>query len=329
MSESNPGSSPLEAAERSAGPRATEAFSVLGNETRLSILLALWEAFEPFAIENAVSFSELRERVGIRDSGQFNYHLGKLEGQFIEKADGGYMLRRAGQQLVRTVIAGAGIEEPTLEPTEIDNDCPFCGAPTAVTYEDEWLYIVCTACEGFFGGSEGRPDGMLSGAAFDPAGFSDRSPGEMWTAAWIKARKALQSAVEGVCDACSGPMERSLDVCDDHGSEGICDNCGRRFGAMARFRCPVCKNHHTSTPRTLVAEHPAVIAFYYERGVPLQYETVDFESGKRAGNLVGNHEQEVVSTDPVRVRIVVDYADDTLELVVDESLSVLEISHNE
>jgi hypothetical protein len=85
-----------QAAAGAAGERATEAFATLGNETRLSILLALWEAYEPFVATNAVAFSELRERVGMRDSGQFNYHLDKLRGHFVRKTDAGYELRRAG-----------------------------------------------------------------------------------------------------------------------------------------------------------------------------------------------------------------------------------------
>jgi DNA-binding transcriptional ArsR family regulator len=48
-----------------------EAFAVVGNETRLAILEALWRS-----PERPVTFSDLRRRVGMRDSAQFNYHLG-------------------------------------------------------------------------------------------------------------------------------------------------------------------------------------------------------------------------------------------------------------
>lgn len=51
-----------------------EAFAVLGNEIRVDILRALWEAGEPLA------YSELQERIGVCDSGRFNYHLRKLVG---------------------------------------------------------------------------------------------------------------------------------------------------------------------------------------------------------------------------------------------------------
>ena len=60
-----------------------EAFVTLGNETRIEILRALQDAGGPLA------FSELRDRVGVDDPGQFNYHLGKLAGHFVRKDEGG------------------------------------------------------------------------------------------------------------------------------------------------------------------------------------------------------------------------------------------------
>lgn len=106
MVKSNTPESPLEATAGVAGPRASDAFELLANETRLAILLALWEAYEPFGTGGGLTFSELRDRVGMRDSGQFNYHLGKLEGEFVQSTDGGYKLRPAGEKITRAVIGG-------------------------------------------------------------------------------------------------------------------------------------------------------------------------------------------------------------------------------
>ncbi len=308
--------------------RASEAFSILNDETRLAILLALWEAFDPFAATNAVPFSDLRERVGMRDSGQFNYHLNKLTGHFVQKTDDGYTLRRAGHQLVQAVISGTGIQEPALEQTEIDNECGFCGAPTAVVYQDERLYIVCTECEGFFTGND-HPEGSLTGATLDPAGFTNRTPEEMLRTALTAGYRDILSAIEGICDACSGPIERSLHICDEHAADGVCDNCGRRFAIMARFRCPVCKNHHNLPPRSMVAQHPAVIAFYYDHGISSQYEVDDFESFQQWGNLIGEHDQELVSEDPVRIRVTIQYEGDELHLTLDEHLDVIDVTESE
>jgi len=46
-----------------------DVFTLLSDDIRVEILQALWEADDP------VAFSELHGAVGIRDSGQFNYHL--------------------------------------------------------------------------------------------------------------------------------------------------------------------------------------------------------------------------------------------------------------
>ena len=62
-----------------------EGFSLLGHGTRIGIIRALWRAGN-----DAVSFSELRERADVTDSGQFNYHLGELVGTFLRREGEGY-----------------------------------------------------------------------------------------------------------------------------------------------------------------------------------------------------------------------------------------------
>lgn len=58
-----------------------DAFDVLGNETRLGILRVLGEADGP------LSFSALFDRVDYDTSGNFSYHLKRLEGHFIRETD--------------------------------------------------------------------------------------------------------------------------------------------------------------------------------------------------------------------------------------------------
>jgi len=330
MNKANSVEPPLEAVGGAAGPRATEAFSVLGNETRLAILLALWDAYEPFAAENAVPFAELRRRVGMRDGSQFNYHLTRLVGHYVRKTDLGYELRHSGHQLVRTVIAGAGIEDPTLEPTEVDLSCPLCCAPTVVAYQDERLIHVCTECDGRFGNRDPFPEKVLMATDLDPAGVPNRSPEELLNAGFIRGTWTIQSAIEGVCDVCSGPMERWLEVCDDHTSEGVCPTCEQRYEVIARFRCPVCKRHSLLTPSCswLAMHHPAVVAFYYDRGVPLQHESDD------SGNFQPRYQDidhgtemdyELLSADPPRVRVTFRHEDDELELTLDEDVNVIQV----
>ncbi|MFB9807964.1 winged helix-turn-helix domain-containing protein [Haladaptatus pallidirubidus] len=73
------------AAVEPADEHVRDAFQLLADETRLEILFALWNAPEWTA-----TFTELKDAVGMRDSGQFQYHLNQLAGTFIRQVDDGY-----------------------------------------------------------------------------------------------------------------------------------------------------------------------------------------------------------------------------------------------
>ncbi|NIS30781.1 MAG: helix-turn-helix domain-containing protein, partial [Actinobacteria bacterium] len=156
----------------------TEAFAVLGNETRMEILRTLWSADEP------LSFSELRDLVGMSDSGQFNYHLDQVEGHFVRTTDDGYELRNAGEQVIRAVlagaIAGAITGSVTFEPTVLDAQCPYCGGPTEAWYEDETFTARCKRCSGILE-DEAYPRGTFMHYSIPPAGVLDRTPDAVYT----------------------------------------------------------------------------------------------------------------------------------------------------
>jgi hypothetical protein len=106
-----------------------EAFALLGNETRLAILRTLAAAGGP------LSFTDLRNRVGIRQGGQFNYHFDKVVGHFVDKREDGYVLRQTGKRVVEAVLSGTLTEPPVLGPTVVEGwPCPYCGAPCEVRY---------------------------------------------------------------------------------------------------------------------------------------------------------------------------------------------------
>ena len=327
MSGTNSSPSLLDDVAEAAIPESAVAFKQLASEKRLAILVALWDMYEPFEDDQAVPFSVLRDRVGIRDKGQFHYHLTKLEGHFVRRTADGYELRRAGHQFVRTVIAGAGISDPSFDRAEIDQPCHQCGGPTTVTYHDELLYWCCNECDGLFGDHGRIRGGILGVMQVDPAGFTDRRPEEVLKSADVRMDWNVQFAVEGLCNTCSGPMGRRLNVCGDHTADGICPSCRRRYAAIARFRCSVCKNHLEMVPWWLVIGHPAVVAFYYRHGIPVQYEgAVDGEYPPRLGStLPTHHTQDLVSVNPPRVRVTVSYEGDELRLTLDEDLEVVKI----
>jgi DNA-binding transcriptional ArsR family regulator len=312
----------------SAGERAIEAFELLGNEIRLAILVALWESYEPFDEGVLVRFSELRDRVGTVDSGQFNYHLDRLEGHFVESVDHGYRLSEAGLVFVRSVIAGAGIEDPRLEPSEVDQACTLCGGSIEVAYEDGWVYIRCTECEGLWAddgddGPDGR-GGQLAKFSLHPAGLASRSPAEIYAAAWIRTFQNLHSMLEGVCPTCTGRVERSLDVCDDHDHDGRCRNCGRRARIVGRLHCTVCKDWVRTTMGGVAAYHPAVVGFCYDHDLELQYGANDLARIRERLER-GTSTVELLSADPPRVRVTTELDGDEAWLELDEDLTVVDV----
>ncbi|UPW00165.1 winged helix-turn-helix domain-containing protein [Halorussus gelatinilyticus] len=98
----------------------TDALDVLGNEIRVSILRELAEADGP------LSFTELRKRAGIRDTGKFNYHLTKLCSYFVREADGGYELGHAGSRVIAAADPRAGTAESEGREPDAES-CPVCG----------------------------------------------------------------------------------------------------------------------------------------------------------------------------------------------------------
>lgn len=325
MDDPRPTGSPLDAAADIADSHVVDAFKLLSNETRLAILLALWEEYEPFADGNTVTFSELLDRVEYDTSGNFSYHLQKLEGHFVETTADGYRLKQAGHRIVRAIIAGRGLADVTLPPTEIDADCTMCGEPLAIAYENEHLYTVCTGCGGKFSAGEEKPSGTVMGFAFDPAGLARSSAEEIFAASTFRAMQKFTMQMGGLCPDCSGPVDSSIHVCEDHDSDGICLNCGRRDEIKGRWVCTVCKNSGHGPPGDNLVLHPRVVAFYADRGVDIGYNTTDFETIVRTLELMTTHDQELVSTDPLRVRVTVRYGGDELRLVIDESMDVVDV----
>lgn len=333
---------PLEAVEETIGPAAAEAFKILGNETRMAILVALWDAHDPLAEDNSLSFTELRNRVGIRQGGRFNYHLDKVVGRYVARTDDGYVLRPKGLKLLETIVAGTG-HATSLAPTEIDVACQLCGGDTAITYRDEGeLYHVCLDCEGNFDWGTnvcsaghvyrdrevtGSP---LSAVEFEPAGLADRSPEVLFAAGRyaLYGHQLMKSG--GVCDECHGVTDASLAICTDHdASSGRCPSCEKRSRIRVRFVCSTCKEGGSNTPAGVALFHPAVIAFLYDQGVHIGAGMNDFETLKRNRRLLDEEitvTEDVRSIDPPRVEVTYETTATGVSLVFDEGLDVVEVS---
>jgi hypothetical protein len=335
MADRNPAGSPIEAAAEMADERVTKVFSLLGNETRLAIILALAAASEPLNREtwnptgmNTVPFSELRDRVGSRDPGNFNYHLRKLEGQFIQQTSDGYELLPAGSRIVKTVISIAGLEETALPPTPVDLACPHCGAPTAITHRRQRMYHVCTECDGNVVAGDHHPNGILSGVMLDQAVTRNRSPEAIVSAQYAWKFYSFALALEGVCMMCSGRMDGSLLICEDHESEAAepCPSCGFRYEVTGQFVCTGCNHTKLWGLIPLSVIHPVGIAFCWEHGIELAFGDHDLATLERLFDLYGASELEIQSADPPRVRVTLRDDGEELHLTYDRTLDVVEVN---
>ena len=270
-----------------------EAFSVIGNETRLSILEALWEA-----PERPVTFSELRSRIGMADSAQFNYHLQRLTGQFLQKTDDGYDFRSPGRAVIQAVLAGSLNRDPELEPFAVEGACIDCGAGLEAFYEDERLRVVCSDC------GRGHADWP-----FPPGGLENRTPEEVANAFNQRVRHLLCLSADGVCPDCNGRMETTVDYADSEADSTV----------DVTHWCRRCENETTTTIGISLLDDAEVVSFYRDHGVDLNgvpFWTLPW--------CIADDDTTVLDDDPWRFRVDVELDDERLEVVLDEELTVVD-----
>ncbi|MFB6172797.1 MAG: winged helix-turn-helix domain-containing protein [Haloarculaceae archaeon] len=273
--------------------RAAEAFDVLGNEIRTAILLAL-------LADGPLTFSGLRDRVGVADSGRFNYHLDRLTGQFVRKETGGYRLRYHGRRVAHAALAGTFTETTSFDPVSVEGACRACGERALVgSYEDEAIRIRCRAC-----------DERVLAVSFPPSAVVGRSPSEAIQAFERWSRRQADLAREGICPVCASRTETHLDPDPSLGDD---------LAPVARHDCGTCGWQNCTTVGSAVLDHPAVDRFAREHDL-------DPRSGPYWSNeyVVTNRHVTVESRDPWRVAVTVRADDARLVLAVDETLAVVE-----
>jgi hypothetical protein len=299
-----------------------EAFAVLGDETRLRILTELGEA------DGGLSFSALYDRVDVSDTGQFNYHLQRLVGRFVEKTGDGYALRRAGRRIVEAILAGAVSDAPTVERTRVDESCEYCGAPVEVTWRAGSVETYCTDCRGKYGrsycddgGGRPAPSGYLGRLPLPPAGVRDRTPTEMLRAAWTWGNLEILAAASGICPRCSAPVDHEVRVCEDHDDEGLCDACESRYAARVVVECTNCIFEVGGALVLGILDDTALLAFLTEHGL----DPISPASVRRVNRVHEDYAEEIRSTEPFEARLTFEADGDELTLTIDGSLRVVDV----
>ena len=292
-----------------------EAFSVLGNETRIDILQTLGDA------EGPLSFTELRDRVGIRQGAQFNYHLDKLVGHFVGKTDAGYTLRQPGRRAVQAILSGAVTADPTFEPTGSEFSCRHCGASVEVGYRRGEMQLSCPECGGNYEKSAVRESdhdteyGNLANMPLAPAAIQGRSPAGVLRAAATRGHLDALAASSDLCPRCSASVESIVDVCKNHDATGrLCDQCDHRLAVRVRFRCTNCIYQQAFTAVMALLNVPELAAFVGDHGYNTTSDGIDWG---------WDYDEEIISTDPFEGRFTFKIDGDSITLTVNDDLEVV------
>ena len=272
---------------------ADAAFELLGNETRLSILRALFDA------EGALAFSALNDAVGTTDSGRFNYHLDKLRQVFVRKTDDGYELTAEGRDVVGSILAGPYTKTVDADPVAVGADCSTCGGALAGYFDDGLVRVACEDCE----------RRVISLPV--PPGAFEAYPREEWPVVAERwTRREVETMQRGFCPVCHGPSTTRVVTEPERLHDA--------FDVGVRYGCERCGEELASNVEASVVPHPSVVAFYHERGVDVTTTPVwELDWAVRPV-------AEVAATDPLRVTVPVECDGDRLVLTLDESAAVVE-----
>lgn len=320
--------SPLETATETIDEQILEAFEILGNEIRLAVLLALWEARDPSPesrYDTSLSYTEIRDRIGRLDSGNFNYHLNKLVGTFIEKTEDEYTLTLAALRVLSTVFSGWLGDYESFEGEPIDAECQQCGAKSVVIdYKGGWFTKRCTECPGQYSYPD-LPSGLLAHLHRPPAGLINRTPQEFNRATNVWDRNRQRSVYQGVCPDCAGHISAEIDVCPDHdsGDGTVCDQCGSAFEVQPHFRCEVCKFETSGPWGSPPLSDSAVRGFFFDHG--LDPDELYVENSQHILHEAVK-DVNLLAEDPMRIQVTYELDGDQLEVTLDEDTRVIDVS---
>lgn len=320
--------SPLDTATWTVDDRTTQAFKLLGSEIRLAILLALWEALDSVPIlseqaESALSFSELRKRVGMRDPGQFRYHLEKLVGEFVDSTEDGYTLTQFAVTCLQPVVAGTMMDHETFDSEPSDWACPRCGSAMVIDYSDRILTERCTNCAGVWQTSD-DPPGVVNKMYRPPAGLAHRTPQEFRRHGYTYDRHRWMSMMEGVCPGCSGSVTVAVHVCDDHDTAGetVCESCGTIYEIQPVSKCCVCKLTQRVPAYAPIFPEMAVKAFYFEHGKDVEALLDENAWGILGDSIAGI---DVKDEEPLEFTVTVELGGNRLAVTLDDDARVFDV----
>jgi hypothetical protein len=289
-----------------------EVFSLLGNETRVAILDAMWGLWSPESDpynREALSLSDIRAAVAARDSGNFNHHLSQLCDNFVARTEEGYQLTNAGVHVIRAILAGSLTDPSNVDVLDTDVPCGYCGASIILRYDDDRLSLLCPSCPGHTT-SDRWPDGILVSFEFSPAGLQRREADRVLHAglSWYHAKTAAM--MDGVCPECAGAVTESVIASPAHEprADEVCERCLKTRPVWLDYECRNCRYWRIFSLERFLYDRPPVVSFFFERGIDL----VD-RWRQTASYII---EYDVITDEPLSLRVRLPVGGDTLGLTL-------------
>lgn len=287
-----------------------EVFSLLAAEPRIEILRALW-----YADEDEPSFSELRETVGMADSGQFNYHLEKLLDHFIQKTENGYKLTEAGLQINGKIEAGGYTTDASMDPITLDSPCRNCGGELVLEYADDRVTVDCDTCF------------LTVQFAVPPSTFGDCVHVDVPDRAGRYLRTNVDKLRAGFCIYCEGPIATSIVAMPDSTLRVVADdNPGSDWLAtyenypIVVYECQQCQADFKTTLAYALLDHSAVASFHHRNDV-----AVDGNATWKF-MVFGPDSERITDRNPFRASVTYETDGEEITVVVDERVNVVDIS---
>lgn len=280
-----------------------ESFELLAHRIRVRTL----EALDDGAPKRHTA---LRRRVGVDDPGKFNYHLQKLDGQFVRGTDEGYELTPAGRRVVGAVLSGGYTSDLVGDTVPTDADCLRCGGPLVTHIEDGGVAVACEDCGQRFNGVD-----------IPPAAVAERSRDELYELVdrWVKRR--LASVQLGFCHRCDGPVTQSLVHVDDETAWADRDTewlADLPVDVLFREHCERCDRERHALVGAAAVLHPVVAGFHHDHGIDVRTTPLTDLDWLEMGVT------DVESADPLVVEIAVELDDERLLVSFDDEFSLVD-----